>query len=116
MIFGREAGVISGKEEQKRRRIRIRRRRRRRRRPRKRLILKYWSFFGIILKAFTEKEAWDWRKNRKSICPFMCPMHGTKIGFLDATSHLYKRSCPYVRPSVSLSRVIFKNKCDCFWG
>ena len=30
--------------------------------------------------------------------------------FLDATTHLYKRSCPSVRPSVRPSRVIFERR------
>ena len=34
--------------------------------------------------------------------------HWQFSAFLDATTHLYKRPCPSVRPSVRLSRVIFK--------
>ena len=43
-----------------------------------------------------------------SYCP---PGHAPSVlGFLDAPSHLYKRLCPSVRPSVRMSRVIFEGE------
>ena len=40
----------------------------------------------------------------------------TSLSLLDATTHLYKRSCASIRPSVRMSRVFPNDKYSHFWG
>ena len=60
-----------------------------------------------------ERSRWTWFKSWILFKSFL------EIPFFDATTHLYKRLCPSISPSVhlSLGPVLFSNdKICCFWG